>query len=49
MVRIGLDLNLFNILSESSEPLSVAEIAVRTGAAPTLTGKFQKFYSEYLH
>jgi hypothetical protein len=48
MTRIGLDLNLFDILSKSSEPLNVAEIAIKTGAAPTLTGELHKLYSRYL-
>jgi demethylsterigmatocystin 6-O-methyltransferase len=46
MVRIGLDLNIFNILSESSEPLTVTQLAVKTGAAATLTGKVQKSVSD---
>jgi hypothetical protein len=47
MVRIGLDLNLFDILSESNEPLNVAELAAKTGAAPTLTGESQSLYSRH--
>ena len=41
MVRIGLDLDLFNILSQEDGPLSVAEIAAKVGAAPTLTGELE--------
>lgn len=43
MIRIGLDLNLFHIFSESSGPLTVAEVAAETGAAPTLTGESEAF------
>jgi hypothetical protein len=39
LVRIGCDLKLFNILSESPTPLTVAALAEKTGAAPTLLGK----------
>ncbi|CAG7925031.1 unnamed protein product [Penicillium olsonii] len=43
MVRIGLDLDLFNILSQAGGPLSVAEIAAKVGAAPTLTGRILRY------
>jgi hypothetical protein len=49
MIRTGLELNRFNIFSESNEPLNVTELAVKTGAVPTLTGEFHKFQSEYIH
>lgn len=39
LVRIGCDLKLFNILFESSTPLTVADLSEKTGAAPTLLGK----------
>ncbi|CAI7650336.1 unnamed protein product [Penicillium bialowiezense] len=45
MIRIGLDLNLFHIFSESSGPLTVAEVAAETGAAPTLTGRILRYLS----
>ncbi|CAG8064639.1 unnamed protein product [Penicillium salamii] len=43
MIRVGLDLNLFHIFSEEGGPLSVAEIADRVGAAPTLTGRILRY------
>lgn len=32
--RIGTDLNIFTILADSTQPLSTAELAARTGANP---------------
>ncbi|CAG8126401.1 unnamed protein product [Penicillium salamii] len=48
MIRVGLDLNLFHIFSEEGGPLSVAEIADRVGAAPTLTGPIAMALPEFL-
>ena len=36
--RIGVDLGIFEALHESKEPLSVAALAEKTGAAPELLG-----------
>ncbi|ODQ74016.1 hypothetical protein LIPSTDRAFT_336413 [Lipomyces starkeyi NRRL Y-11557] len=38
MVRVGCDLNLFNILAESPTPLTVEALSQTTGTAPTLLG-----------
>lgn len=37
--RIGEDLNLFQILTESEQPLSAEELATKTGAATLLLSK----------
>jgi demethylsterigmatocystin 6-O-methyltransferase len=39
MVRVGCDLNLFNILAESPTPLTVEALSQKTGTAPTLLGR----------
>ncbi|KAJ5612656.1 hypothetical protein N7510_005850 [Penicillium lagena] len=36
LIRVGLDLKIFNRLSEVDTPLSVSELSGETGAAPTL-------------
>jgi hypothetical protein len=38
MARVGIDVGIFEALNESKEPLSVAIIAQKTGAAPELLG-----------
>lgn len=38
-IRVGLDLKLFDLLGESRDPVTVDELATKTGAAPTLLGK----------
>jgi len=38
-VRIGCDLKLFNLLTESATPLTLNELSKTTGAAPGLLGK----------
>jgi demethylsterigmatocystin 6-O-methyltransferase len=40
MIRVGLDLKLFDILVENKAPLTVDELASKTGVAPTLLGKY---------
>ncbi|KAJ5669292.1 hypothetical protein N7462_010362 [Penicillium macrosclerotiorum] len=40
LVRIGLDLKIFDILAESDHPLTVKDLAAKTNAAPTLLGEF---------
>lgn len=37
-IRVGLDLDLFYMLSETSEPLSLTMLAEETGADPVLLG-----------
>jgi demethylsterigmatocystin 6-O-methyltransferase len=49
--RIGTDLKLFNILTESAGPLTVDQLSERTGANPALLGmhnknRFLVYYSE---
>ena len=39
IATIGTDLQLFKLLQESELPLSVAELAEKTGASPRLLGK----------
>ncbi|KAL3458378.1 hypothetical protein BJX64DRAFT_292298, partial [Aspergillus heterothallicus] len=36
VVNVGISLKLFEILSEAQVPLTVDELAAKTGAAPTL-------------
>jgi len=38
-VRIGIDLKLFELLSESPGPMTQEQLAQKTGAAPVLLGK----------
>lgn len=47
MVRIGEDLKLFNILSESKAPLSVKELAAKTGCAEILLGRTLRYLAAY--
>ena len=37
-IRIGIDLNLFKILSKAGRPLTNVSLAESTGAAPELLG-----------
>ena len=39
VTRIAEDLNIFQILVESEQPIDVAALAAKTGAAPTLLGE----------
>lgn len=39
MLRVGVDLGLFTLLSKSETPLSVDEIAMATSASPQLLGE----------
>ncbi|KAK3390367.1 S-adenosyl-L-methionine-dependent methyltransferase [Podospora didyma] len=41
--RIGEDLNLFQLLSESDEPLTTAALAAKTGAAPLLLSRILRY------
>ncbi|KAJ5177092.1 OmtB [Penicillium canariense] len=43
VARIGCDIGLFRILSESEEPLSVDTVAERTGAAPSLLRRLLRY------
>ena len=43
VVRIGCDLGLFRLLSESDKPLSVDELAETTGAAPSLLRRLLRY------
>ncbi|KAL2831007.1 hypothetical protein BJY01DRAFT_254425 [Aspergillus pseudoustus] len=43
IVRVGIDLNIFNILSESKGPLTIDQLAENTGAAPTLLGRILRY------
>ncbi|KAK9329117.1 S-adenosyl-L-methionine-dependent methyltransferase [Lipomyces starkeyi] len=43
MVRVGCDLNLFNILAESPTPLTVEALSQTTGTAPTLLGRILRY------
>jgi demethylsterigmatocystin 6-O-methyltransferase len=38
-LRIGIDLNLFSFLPENRTPLTVSELAQKTGADPVLLGE----------
>lgn len=38
MAKIGVDLNIFSILNESEKPLSLLELAEKSGAASALLG-----------
>jgi len=38
LVKIGVDLKIFEILAASSTPLSLEHIGKKTGAAPALLG-----------
>lgn len=38
VARIGVDLGIFEAIDESKEPVSVAALAEKTGAAPELLG-----------
>jgi len=38
IARIGVDLGIFDAINENKEPLSVATLAQKTGAAPELLG-----------
>jgi hypothetical protein len=40
--RVAIDLKLFNIIADSKEPISSAELATKTGAEEQLLGKFTK-------
>lgn len=42
-VRIGCDLKLFNILTESATPLTTAELVKVTGAAPELLARILRY------
>ncbi|CAI7614810.1 unnamed protein product [Penicillium glandicola] len=42
-VRIGCDLKLFNLLAESSIPLTVHDLSKTTGAAPALLGRILRY------
>ena len=48
LVRIGCDLDLFNILTDSPTPLTVESLAQKTGAAPTLLGRRRQYPSSIL-
>ncbi len=39
VTRIAEDLNIFQILAESEQPLEVGALAAKTGAAPRLLGQ----------
>ncbi|KAJ0421350.1 S-adenosyl-L-methionine-dependent methyltransferase [Aspergillus carlsbadensis] len=43
LVHVGIGLNVFNILTESEGPLTVDQLAERTGAAPTLLGRVLRY------
>ncbi|RAL03139.1 S-adenosyl-L-methionine-dependent methyltransferase [Aspergillus ibericus CBS 121593] len=43
LVRVGLDLKLFNILSESKEPLTTEQLVAKTNAAPILLGRILRY------
>ncbi|KAL2789194.1 S-adenosyl-L-methionine-dependent methyltransferase [Aspergillus keveii] len=45
LARVGIDLKLFNYLSESSTPSSIDELAAKTGAAPGLLGRILRYLS----
>ena len=40
-VRIGIDLKLFEILTESDDPMTVEQLAASTGASPSLLGELR--------
>ncbi|KAJ5706777.1 hypothetical protein N7488_006578 [Penicillium malachiteum] len=43
LVKVGLELNLFNILVESETPLTTAQLCDRTAAAPDLQGRILRY------
>lgn len=43
IARVGSDLQIFKALAESSKPLTIDDLAKRSGAAPLLLGTFSKF------
>ncbi|MCJ1313932.1 hypothetical protein MMC25_007612 [Agyrium rufum] len=47
MVRVGIDMKLFNILTEKKEPQTIAELAQATGADPTLVGRVARYLSSH--
>ena len=47
IMRIGVDLNLFEILSNSTDTLSVQQLADKTGAAPLLLGRTSWFTMQF--
>ncbi|KAL4789688.1 S-adenosyl-L-methionine-dependent methyltransferase [Aspergillus venezuelensis] len=43
MIRTGLDLNVFQHLAKSETPVSVSELATKTGAAPSLLTRILRY------
>jgi demethylsterigmatocystin 6-O-methyltransferase len=43
VIRIGLDLDLFQLLEKNNTPLSVNELATKTGAEPILLGRILRY------
>jgi demethylsterigmatocystin 6-O-methyltransferase len=39
MAKIGVDLKIFQILKESEDPVTVSQLAEKSGAAPGLLGR----------
>lgn len=40
MIRVGIDLDLFQYLVNKKAPATVSELVTKTGAAPTLLGDY---------
>ncbi len=40
MAKIGVDLKIFQILKESEDPVTVSQLAEKSGAAPGLLGRY---------
>jgi hypothetical protein len=46
MIRVGIDLKIFDLLADSQSPLSLEQLTQATGADPVLLGKhtFQRVF-----
>ncbi|CZT06304.1 related to O-methyltransferase [Rhynchosporium agropyri] len=49
MTRVGCDLGLFKTLSESETPVTVQDLANKTGAAPQLLGRILRYLASCHH
>lgn len=47
MAKIGVDLNIFSILNDSKTPLSLVELAEKSGAATALLGHILRTLAAY--
>lgn len=47
MAKIGVDLDIFSILNKSEKPLSLVDLAEKSGAAPALLGHILRTLSSF--